>query len=140
MEYEAEKVVTWSDFNLDILDVTIKDLPKERSVLREALLKAFVDRKWLVLNFIPEDGDKMVSWVDKVHLYAAQNNFHLVKIVVFADYSLVETPLRSFWRGKFGNAGAIFKRFPDGIQDYLECAKQLNMNCLEQNSHSLVNS
>ncbi len=115
------EVAVWDDLRMDLVRLTRKKLSGDLLEKQQELLGYVKKRKWILLEFIPERGEEMVLWLSEMVYFMARNKEDTVKICVLANYDLVETPMRPYWRGEFGEkAGAIFQRFPDGIKTFPE--------------------
>lgn len=113
--FSGKLVEEWRDIDVN---------PVNNEEAAEHALKLIKNRKWFILEFNTEKAEDMVGWVEDLHYFAAKKNYHFVKIAVLADYKNIETPLRPYWRNRFGKAGATFERFPDGVDNFLEAIRR----------------
>lgn len=112
--YSGNLVEEWRNVNIN--------LSKNKDAAEQAL-KIIKKGKWFILEFKPEKAEAMLSWIEKLHLFGAKKGYHFLKVAVLADYRNIETHKRARLRGRFGEVGATFERFPDGIGTFLEAVE-----------------
>lgn len=120
--YSGQLVEEWRD-----VDVALS----ENKEAEKHALKLIKERKWFVFEFKAEKAEKMLKWIDELHYLAAKKGHHFVKAAVLFNRRDVDTPMRPYWRGRFGEISATFEPFPQGVETFLEAIKRYDEDLAE---------
>lgn len=121
--FENDRLIVWNSLDIDILEKPEKDLNDQKKELRNKLLSALQEGKWIAFEFDRGNEKTCVEWVSKMHRFGARNNLSFNLAVAFGDESKMRDHMSSIHLAHFGEAGAVTQYYDGSKTNFLEAVK-----------------
>lgn len=95
----------------------------KKKELRNKLLIALQEGKWIVFEFDRDNEKSCVEWVEKMHRFGARNNLSFNLAVAFGDRSKIRDHMSSIHLAHFGKAGSLTQFYDGSKTNFLEAVK-----------------
>lgn len=127
--FETDRVLFFDSFDQDIFQN--EPLPEVVSALRDKLLKAIKDGKWVLFEFNRDNVKPHQEWVRNMHRFCAGEGVSFALFGVLGDRSKMAGNMGSIYYANFVEVGAILKFYNGEELSLLDALKRFDQEILD---------
>ena len=127
--FETNRVLLFNSFDQDLFQN--EPLPEAVSELRDKLLKALSDGRWVLFEFNPDNADDRQKWVSNVHGLCAEQGIQLPLFAALGDRSKIATHMLSIHLSHFQKVAVLMQPYDGDEISLLEALQKFDQEILD---------